>query len=144
MDVRRQTVEHPFGTLKSWMGSTQFLTKTLEKVRTQMSLHVLAYNVKRMIQMCGVRPLIHAIWLISLRARVPRNVSRTQAQSVSRVTRYSAASVSSRQPHRRGEGQGRRDAGPWLGRWPPPPRRPASEAWGPECSLVRSAGLPRR
>ena len=61
MGVRRQTVEHPFGTLKSWMGSTHFLTKTLEKVRTEMSLHVLAYNVKRMIQMFGVRPLIHAI-----------------------------------------------------------------------------------
>ena len=61
MGVRRQTVEHPFGTLKSWMGSTHFLTRTLEKVRTEMSLHVLAYNVKRMIQMFGVRPLIHAI-----------------------------------------------------------------------------------
>ena len=44
MGVRRQTVEHPFGTLKSWMGSTHFLTRTLEKVRTEMSLHVLAYN----------------------------------------------------------------------------------------------------
>ena len=42
MGVRRQTVEHPFGTLKSWMGSTHFLTKTLEKVRTEMSLYVLA------------------------------------------------------------------------------------------------------
>ena len=61
MAVRRQTVEHPFGTLKSWMGSTHFLTKTLEKVRTEMSLHVLAYNMKRMIQMFGVRPLLEAI-----------------------------------------------------------------------------------
>lgn len=61
MGVRRQTVEHPFGTLKSWMGSTHFLTKTLEKVRTEMSLHVLAYNMKRMIQMFGVGPLILAI-----------------------------------------------------------------------------------
>ena len=61
MGVRRQTVEHPFGTLKSWMGGTHFLTRTPEKVRTEMSLHVLAYNVKRMIQMLGVRPLIHAI-----------------------------------------------------------------------------------
>ena len=57
----RQTVEHPFGTLKSWMGSTHFLTKTLEKVRTEMSLHVLAYNIKRLIQMFGVSPLIDAI-----------------------------------------------------------------------------------
>jgi transposase len=61
MGVRRQTVEHPFGTLKSWMGSAHFLTKTLEKVRTEMSLHVLAYNIKRLIQMFGVRPLIDAI-----------------------------------------------------------------------------------
>jgi hypothetical protein len=61
MGVRRQTVEDPFGTLKSWMGSTHFLTKTLEKVRTEMSLHVLAHNIKRLIQMFGVGPLIDAI-----------------------------------------------------------------------------------
>src|SRR3954447_16754443 len=42
MGVRRQTVEHPFGTLKAWMGATHFLTQTLDKVRTEMSLHVLA------------------------------------------------------------------------------------------------------
>src|SRR6266542_4238991 len=45
MGVRRQTVEHPFGTLKAWMGATHFLTRTLDKVRTEMSLHVLAYNI---------------------------------------------------------------------------------------------------
>jgi hypothetical protein len=61
MDVRRQTVEHPFGTLKAWMGATHFLTRTLDKVRTEMSLHVLAYNLKRMIRMFGVRPLMAAI-----------------------------------------------------------------------------------
>ena len=49
MGVRRQTVEHPFGTVKAWMGATHFLTRTLEKVRTEMSLHILAYNLKRMI-----------------------------------------------------------------------------------------------
>src|SRR5215831_4219623 len=43
MGVRRQTAEHPFGTLKAWMGATHFLTRTLDKVRTEMSLHVLAY-----------------------------------------------------------------------------------------------------
>jgi hypothetical protein len=43
------------------MGSTHFLTKTLERVRTEMSLHVLAYNVKRMIQLLGVQPLMRAI-----------------------------------------------------------------------------------
>jgi hypothetical protein len=43
----RQTVEHPFGTIKSWMGSTHFQMKTLKNVSTEMALHVLAYNMKR-------------------------------------------------------------------------------------------------
>jgi hypothetical protein len=58
---RRQTVEHPFGTIKAWMGATHFLTRTLAKVRTEMSLQVLAYNMKRMIQIVGVGALITAI-----------------------------------------------------------------------------------
>lgn len=61
MKIRRQTVEHPFGTLKAWMGATHFLTRTLAKVRTEMSLQVLAYNMKRMIQIFGVGPLMRAI-----------------------------------------------------------------------------------
>jgi transposase len=61
MKIRRQTVEHPFGTLKAWMGATHFLTRTLAKVRTEMSLQVLAYNMKRMIQILGVGPLMAAI-----------------------------------------------------------------------------------
>lgn len=61
MGIRRRTVEHVFGTLKSWMGSTHFLTKTLKNVRTEMSLCVLAYNMKRMIQIMGIQPLIAAI-----------------------------------------------------------------------------------
>jgi hypothetical protein len=52
--VRRQTVEHPFGTLKAWMDATHFLTRTLDKVRTEMSLHVLAHNLKRMIKIFAV------------------------------------------------------------------------------------------
>jgi len=56
--LRRQTVEHPFATLKAWMGSTHFLTKTLPRVRTEMSLHVLAYNLKRAMQMFGTQTLI--------------------------------------------------------------------------------------
>ena len=60
MSVRRATVEHPFGTLKQWMG-TGFLTKTLENVRTEMSLHVLAYNMKRAVNLVGARRLIEAI-----------------------------------------------------------------------------------
>ena len=61
MTIRRQTVEHTFGTLKAWMGATHFLTKTLKNVRTEMSLQVLAYNMKRMIDMFGVKPLLRAI-----------------------------------------------------------------------------------
>jgi transposase len=59
--LRRQTVEHPFATLKAWMGATHFLTKTLPKVRTEMSLLVLAYNLKRAMNILGVRPLLRAI-----------------------------------------------------------------------------------
>ena len=61
MGIRRQTVEHPFGTLKAWMGATHFLTRTLPKVRTEMSLLILAYNIKRMIKIFGVGPLMEAI-----------------------------------------------------------------------------------
>ena len=61
MRLRRSTVEHPFGTLKAWMGSTHFLTKTLDRVSTEMSLHVLAYNLKRMMNIVGARPLIEAM-----------------------------------------------------------------------------------
>lgn len=56
--VRRSTVEHTFGTLKAWMGATHFLTKTLPRVSTEMSLHVLAYNMKRVLQILGTRSLI--------------------------------------------------------------------------------------
>jgi transposase len=52
--LRRQTVEHVFGTLKSWMGSTHFLTKTIPRVRTEVSLHVLAYNMKRFMSLLGI------------------------------------------------------------------------------------------
>jgi transposase len=61
MRIRKATVEHAFGTLKAWMGATHFKMRTLEKVRTEMSLHVLAYNLKRMISILGVEPLIQAI-----------------------------------------------------------------------------------
>jgi len=61
MRIRRATVEHPFGTLKQWMGSTHFLMKTLKHVSTEMSLHVLAYNMKRAIKLVGAKALIEAI-----------------------------------------------------------------------------------
>jgi transposase len=59
--IRRQTAEHVFGTLKAWMGATHFLMKRLPNVRTEMSLHVLAYNMKRAMQIFGVVPLMRAI-----------------------------------------------------------------------------------
>ena len=61
MQLRRATVEHPYGTLKAWMGSTHFLTKTLDHVSTEMSLHVLAYNMKRVINLIGTKQLLEAI-----------------------------------------------------------------------------------
>jgi len=59
--TRRCTVEHPFGTLKSWMGTTHFLTRKLKNVGAEMALNVLAYNIKRMINMIGIGPLMRAI-----------------------------------------------------------------------------------
>jgi transposase len=61
MRVRRQTVEHTFGTLKAWMGATHFLTKTLPKVKTEMSLLVLAYNLKRVMRILGIQNLMMAM-----------------------------------------------------------------------------------
>ena len=61
MAIRRATVEHVFGTLKAWMGSTPFLTKGLKGVRTEMSLAILAYNMKRMIRLFGATWLMQAI-----------------------------------------------------------------------------------
>jgi transposase len=61
MRIRRATVEHPFGTLKAWMGATHFKMRTLEKVKTEMSLHVLAYNLKRVIAILGPQPLMAAM-----------------------------------------------------------------------------------
>ena len=53
MTLRRSTIEHVFGTLKHWMGTSHFLTRRLEHVGTEMSLHVLAYNIKRVMQVLG-------------------------------------------------------------------------------------------
>ncbi len=61
MQLRRQTAEHPFGTIKGWMGATHFLTRRLKRVSTEMSLQVLAYNMKRVIAILGVKPLMAAI-----------------------------------------------------------------------------------
>ena len=61
MRVRRRTVEHPFGTLKMSMGATHFLTRTLARVRTEMSLHVLAYNLKRVMQILGIGEMLRVL-----------------------------------------------------------------------------------
>lgn len=61
MRIRRQTVEHPFGTIKAWMGATHFLTRTIERMSTEMSLHVLAYNMKRVIKLLGSEEIMTAM-----------------------------------------------------------------------------------
>ncbi len=72
MAARRNTVEHPFGTLKCWMGYTHFQTRALEQVSAEMSLHVLAYNLKRMMNIFGVSGLITAIqaWCLHLLSEI--------------------------------------------------------------------------
>jgi transposase len=59
--IRRCTVEHPYGTIKGWMGATHFLTKGLDHVKTEMSLHVLAYNFKRLIAILSIADMMKAI-----------------------------------------------------------------------------------
>jgi hypothetical protein len=61
MTIRKSTVEHPFGTIKSWMGATHFQMRRLNNVSTEMSLHVLAYNLKRVIKIIGIIPLMEAM-----------------------------------------------------------------------------------
>jgi hypothetical protein len=61
MRQRRETVEHRFGTIKSWIGYTHFQMKTPKRVGTEMALHVLAYNLKRVISIIGIAPRIAAI-----------------------------------------------------------------------------------
>jgi len=61
MRQRRETVEHPFGTIKARMGATHFLMKTLPRVASEMALHVLAYNLTRVMNIMGIQPLLAAI-----------------------------------------------------------------------------------
>uniref|UniRef100_UPI0013DED03E transposase n=1 Tax=Pseudomonas viridiflava TaxID=33069 RepID=UPI0013DED03E len=61
MTIRKQTVEHPFGTLKQWMGAAHFLTRRLAGVSTEMSLSVLAYNLKRVMKILGTQNLMKAL-----------------------------------------------------------------------------------
>jgi hypothetical protein len=61
MRQRRETVEHPFGTIKARMGATHFLMKTLPRVASEMALHVLAYNFTRVMNIMGIQPLMATI-----------------------------------------------------------------------------------
>src|SRR5262249_23800122 len=61
MRQRRETVEHPFGTIKARMGATHFLMKTLPRVASEMALHVLAYNLTRVMNIMGLQRLMAAI-----------------------------------------------------------------------------------
>src|SRR5664280_1430500 len=61
MRLRRETVEHPFGTIKARMGATHFLMKTLPRVAAEMALHVLAYNLTRVMNIMGTKPLMAAM-----------------------------------------------------------------------------------
>ena len=59
--MRRETAEHPFGTIKAWVGANHFLTTSRGRVGTEMSLHVLAYNLKRVINIIGLGALFQAM-----------------------------------------------------------------------------------
>jgi hypothetical protein len=61
MRQRRETVEQPFGTIEARMGATHFLTKTLPKVAAEMVLSVLAYNLTRVMNIVGIKPLMAAL-----------------------------------------------------------------------------------
>ena len=61
MKIRGQTVEHPFGTIKHWTGTQHLLTKGIKNVRTEVSLNVLAYIFKRMMDIWGVKGLMNAM-----------------------------------------------------------------------------------
>jgi len=100
MVLRRQTVEHPFGTIQAWMGATHFLTRTLKRVSTEMSLHVLAFNMKRVIAILGVGLFLQAMRALNSEttaiSAVPadrKTVSSTPIkQSVSTRPRWEAVS----------------------------------------------------
>ena len=64
MKLRKRTVEHVFGTLKSWMGYTHFLTRRLPHVGAEMSLNVLAYNFKRVLSILGFKRMMMAMGLV--------------------------------------------------------------------------------
>ena len=78
MRLRRDTVEHPFGTLKRWMGSEHFLMKGLHNVGTEMSLHVLSYNLKRVMNILGVEGLLRALYALFIALCIALRCSTTR------------------------------------------------------------------
>lgn len=72
MTMRRSTVEHPFGTIKAWMGWTHFLCITKPKVATEMALNVLAYNMKRVMNLIGVGKFLEVMRAVMAK---PRSIS---------------------------------------------------------------------
>ena len=80
MRVRRSTVEHPFGTIKAWMGATHFLCRTLPKVASEMALCVLGYNLTRVLNIVGMKPLLAAVRVEGGRRR--RSLARRTAPTM--------------------------------------------------------------
>ena len=107
MRIRRCSVEHPFGTIKSWMGATHFLTKGLERVKTEMSLHVLAYNLKRLMTLLGIAGMMEAVrayahilalrrafGALYLRVRSPSPENRNRSRDASLIRNTAAVGYS--------------------------------------------------
>jgi len=87
MRLRRSSVEHPYGTIKSWMGATRFLTKGLECVKTEMSLHVLAYNFRRLMKLLGMTSMLSAIRAYALILAVQKLLTTVFLQASLKVSR---------------------------------------------------------
>jgi hypothetical protein len=99
--VRRETVEHPFGTLKMRMGATHLLMKRLPKVATEMALHVLAYNVTRVMNLVGIQPLIAAMANVVARLFVRLVGRRSRSKGLrNAVARSPMTNARFRQVHR--------------------------------------------
>ncbi len=64
LDVRRETVEHPFGSIKRWMNQGAFLMRGLENVRAEFSLTALAYNLRRAITVVGILSMMRAVMVV--------------------------------------------------------------------------------
>jgi hypothetical protein len=93
MTLRRRTVEHVFGTLKHWMGSTHLLTKTLAHVGTEMNLHVLAYNLKRVVAILGIAKTMKAMRLVGVWPSSTHQRSRSASNVCETLTRETRPAI---------------------------------------------------